>query len=262
MQQVVARLRVAQKALGARCGPAHGSARALRRREDQGELGIRRSPRAEAAAHVRHDDMQSLGIDAEHAREDRAHAVRGLAPEGQGPGFIPGVVACDGGAGLQEHRGDAVVREGQIHHMRGGRERGAGRLAVAVLPIEGDVAGDVVPHRRVRSARLLVGDHRRQRLVLDGDRLGCVLRCRLGLGDDDGHRLARVPRLGRCEGRLAWIGHRRAVAVQPRERCGSSQGRHRTQLPLHVLSGEHGEYAVHRTGLRDIDIEDPRMRIR
>ena len=137
MQQVIARLRIAEKALGAGRGPAYCPSRASGCLEKQGELGVGRPPCPEAAAHVRHDDPQPLGLDAEHGGKNPPHAVRGLAPEGQGPGVVPGVVARNRGPGLQEHRGDAVVRDGDFHYVRGRRERGVGRLAVALFPVEG-----------------------------------------------------------------------------------------------------------------------------
>ena len=262
MQQVVARLRIGEKALGAGRGPAHGPAGVLRGREEQGELGVRCSPRPESAAGVRHDDAEPRGLDVEHGGEESAHAVRGLAPEGQGPGTAPGVVARKCRSGLQEHRGDAVVRKRRLHHVRGRRERGVGRLPVALFAVEGDVAGVVLPHRHGRPARLLVRRHRRQGLVLDGDGFGRIERLRFGVGHDHRHRLARVSCLRRRERRLAGVGHRSAVAVQPREWRGAGQGRDGADPPLDVLSGQDAQHAVRRPRRRGVDIEDPRMRMR
>ena len=261
MQPVVARLGIGEKALGAGRGPADGPAGEPRRREEQGELGVRRPPGAEAPAHVRHQDVQSLGLDAEHACEDPAHAVRSLASKGEDPSLLRGVVARDGGSGLEKDRGDAVVHEGHFDHVRGGRERGFGGLAIALLPVERDVAGVVVPYRGFGGACLLVGRHRRQRFVLHDDRFDRIERLRLGFGDDHRDRFARVSRLRCRDRRLARIGHRRAVAIQPRERRDACQGRNRTDPSPDLPAGEHGEHAVHRLRRRCIDLENPSMRM-
>ena len=262
VQQVVARLRVGEEALGAGCGPVHGSAGALRRREEHGELGVRCPACAEAAARVRHHDAQPRRLDAEHGGEVVAHAVRGLAPEGQGPGTALGVVARDGGSGLKEHRGDAVVCERHLHDVGGGRERGVGRLAVSLLAVEGDVAGIVLPHRHGRRARLLVRRHRRQGLVLDGDRVGRIERLCFALGDDHRHRFACVPCLRGRERRLAGVGHRRAVPIQPRERRDAGKRRDGADLSPDVPTGEDAQHSVHRSCRRGVHVQDPSMRMR
>ena len=231
---------------------------AARSRANSG-YGVPRAPKPPPMSG--NQDVQSPGLDAEHACEDPAHAVRGLASEGEGPGAVRGVVAGDGGSGLEKYRGDAVVREGHFDHVRGGRERGFGGLAIALFPVERDVAGVVLPYRGFGGARLLVGRYRRQRFVLHDDRFGRIERLRFGFGDDHRDRFARVSGLRCRDRRLAGIGHRRAVAIQPRERRDACQGRNRTDPSPDLPACDHGDHAVHRPRRRCIDFENPSVRM-
>ena len=116
---------------------------------------------------------------------------------------------------------DAVVAHRQFRDVRGAREGGGDLLAVAVMEIQADIAGRVrVQQRRIRRRGGACRRDRRQRIDIDEDRLGGVLRQLDGLGHHHGDRLADITHpIGRERPlRRTWRG--RAVAMLSR------RGRH------------------------------------
>ena len=89
-----------------------------------------------------------------------------------------------------------MIDELDFHDLGGTREGARGRLRIAMLDAEGDVLLAPAPHQRraVDDRALGVGD-RRQRLPVDLDRFGCVLRGVERIGNDEGHRIADEARL-------------------------------------------------------------------
>ncbi len=91
---------------------------------------------------------------------------------------------------------------------------------VAVMEIQEDVAGRLVVQLRRAGLRPVRGRrHRRQRVDVEDDRLGRVLRLRHGLGDRERHRLAGIAHARLGERRPPGMMPRRAVAVLRRERA-------------------------------------------
>ena len=102
-----------------------------------------------------------------------------------------GVVFGDDAARLHVVGDDAVVDDRDARHPRGRRKRRLGVVALAAGDLEGDVGAEFRPdQRRAGFQRLLHVDHRRQRLVVDLDRLGRGLRRFEIVGDDEGDRIA------------------------------------------------------------------------
>ena len=75
--------------------------------------------------------------------------------------------------------------------LRGLAKASLGRARVAELGLEGEIAGPVGPDlRRAGLERGHGADHVRQRLPVDRDRLGGILRRRERVGDDEGDGIA------------------------------------------------------------------------
>ena len=139
------------------------------------------------------------------------------------------------------------------------REGGIGHGAVAVLRLRHDIAGGGRPD--LRRARRRGGGgrgHRGQFLVVDDHRLGAVAGRVHGLADHGDHRLAGEIRLAHRQHRPWRRGERRAVRslegqrdAEPAEACGFEVG-----------AGDHRQHAGDGLGLRRVDRDDPRMRMR
>ena len=109
--------------------------------------------------------------------------------------------------------------------------------------------------RRAAAARRLRArarvDERRQRLVLDLDELGGVARELARLGDDDRDRLADVPHLADGERVVLHVCARRRRDLE--ERVGERR---------HLLADQRPVDTADRLGLRDVDRDDVRVRVR
>ena len=144
---------------------------------------------------------------------------------------------------------------------RGLGEGGVGRLGVAgvVVPVEDDVAGDMVEQlRRAGADRVLGVGHRRQRVVFDFDRLGGVARRGQSLGDHQRHRLADMAHLAERQHRPRRVVPRLAVAAHERHRA-----RHVAEtVGAHLFSGSDKQHARHAPRRARIDALDMRMRHR
>ena len=256
---VVAAVRVAKESLGAVAVPFHRPADLLCRPEADRLLGVDEDLRAEAAADVRRDDAQLvLGRDADEGREHEPRHMRVLARGVEGVALVARIVLADRGAGLDRVRNQPVVGDVELGHVLGSGKGLVDGGLVAEMPAEDGVVGrDLVDLRR---ARLRLGgvDDRRQRLVIDGDGLGRVLRLRQRLGDDDGDVIADVAHLAKRQRRVRAGLHRRAVlgmdhpaADQPADLVGRQ-----------ILARQHREHAGLRLRGGGIDRADGGVRVR
>ena len=171
------------------------------------------------------------------------------------------VVIADGVARLHRIDHDPVVEEIEADDARGLGERGVGRLGVAgvVVPVEHDVAGDMVEQlRRAGADRGFGVGHRRQRVVFDLDRFRGIARRGQSLGDHQRHRLADMAHLAERQHRPRCIVPRLSVAAHERHRA-----RHVAEtVGAYVLSGSDEQHARHAARRRGVDALDRRMRRR
>ena len=190
---LVAALRVAEQRLRARRHPFdRPAADPARRPHHQRIFRIAAVLHAEAAADVGRDHAQ-LGLgDFQHlAGDGRARAVRVLRGRVERVAVAVGMILADRGARLDRVGGDAGVVELERDHVLGVGKRGVGRVLVAHHQRERDVVRRLVPHRRrARLHRILDGDDRRQRLVVDLDQFGGIARLRQRFGDHEGDAVA------------------------------------------------------------------------
>ena len=101
------------------------------------------------------------------------------------------------------------------------------------------------------------GDDRRQRVVVDEDRVARLFGDRRGLGDDRGDRFADEARAFDGERVSRRRRGRRAVrALERRTREGRDAGGDE------VLADEHGDDARHAPGRFGVDRDDARVRVR
>ena len=152
-----------------------------------------------------------------------------------------------------------LLRNSQPRHMRRAVECRGDRLAVAEMEIEPDIAGYlVIKLRRVRCIRQCRLADRRQRLDIDHDRFGRVLRRCDGLGDDCGNRLADMPHLVGGKRMVHRAQHRRAVAIlhnlARRQRADPARRQ--------IGRGINRQHARHRPRRCGVDAADKAMRIR
>ena len=168
------------------------------------------------------------------------------------------MVVADSGARLDRIRGDAGVAHFQRDGVFGAGERGVGRVLAAHHQRERHIVGRLVPNdRRAGLDRILDIDHRRQRLVVDLDQFGGVLRLGQSLGDDEGDALAHGAHL--VGGENTALG---AKAFRPAHVFGH-RGRQPAELiGQHIGAGQNGEHAVGGLGLGGVDALDARMRVR
>ena len=157
--------------LSSRLHPAHGAPKpAGQRRHDQ-LLRVGQHLRAEAPAHVRGDDSNEGRVHAERPGDRGPDDERSLAGGPHHQSLALG--HRQHRVGLHRHRRQPLVDEGRAdHHF------GVGQHVLVVLagfdPVA-DVGAGLWEEER---SRVVQGghrvDHRRQRLVVDLDRLGCV----------------------------------------------------------------------------------------
>ena len=156
--------------------------------------------------------------------------------------------------------------------MGGSGECAVGRGSVADVGVENHIRARMLAQpRRVRFRRLRGVDNGGQRLVVDLDQLGGILRDRQRLGDHEHDRLADIVHLADGE-RIIGGRHHRPVAVDENHigicalRLGWGRerrvGRDRlATIRLVVGAGEHREHATQRLRARRIDRLDARMRV-
>ena len=255
---VVAALRVAEEALRALAAPADGAAEGARGVRQGDVFGIGGGARAEAAADIAADDAHALARQAEGGGDALGLRMDALRAELQGEAAARRIVRGEAGARLEEGDDEALVDELERDDMRGAGEGGVGRGAIAGLVGEEPVRGQRVPDQR--GARRVgfgeVGDGE-ERLVLDRDALGGLLRRLEHRRDDERHGLADMTRLAageRIPGRIVarpagGVGNRLRRVGDGGDTCGDE-----------VVGGEDGERGIARR--RRVDRADRRVRVR
>ena len=142
--------------------------------------------------------------------------------------------------------------------MRRLRERRLGRLTVAALGGVRNVVRVLVPNARcVRLRRIGDRCHRRQRLIVHGDKFGSILGLRQCFGDHHRHRIADIARAIDHQRGTLRCEHRRAVALLARHR----RLRHRNAVVRVVGAGVNRDHARRARCIRGIDRADQRVRV-
>ena len=172
--------------------PLDAGAEELRRRAEDDILPARGPLQAEPAAHIRPDDPhQMLGLPDGRADEE-PQQVRRLAGHLIGEHPRGRVEERDTAAGLDGHRGPAMLAEGQAHHPVGRLERGI-HIPVPALAPEHDVARHLIVQQRSGIAGGRVrGDDGRERIQVQVDQAGGVLGDVPALRDDERDGIADV----------------------------------------------------------------------
>ena len=251
---VVAAHHVGDEGLAALAGPLDRPPDLSGREREQRVFRIREGLGAEAAADVRGHDAEVLGLDAQHRARDRV----AQQPDALRAGLqrvLALVVLGEPGARLHRVRDQAVVDDPQLDHPGRPGERRIDRAAIAVLPVEREVARDVVVDQRPAGGTRAAGvGHRRQARVVDHDLLGRVLGLGEALCDHEGDRITDVTDPLGAEDRALLVHALGAVAVLHRDHAGQAvadAGRHE------VGAGDHREHARRRLRGRDVDGVDP-----
>ena len=202
---VVARLVVAEERLGAAGHPMDRPAELFRAEHQREVFRIGPGLEAEGAADVLGQHPQPLLRHFEDDGDIVAQDARALRADAQRILVVRRIIACGGAARL--HRGD---RDALIGHRNARDEFGGledrvdlARIGLGIGGKSGPVDGQVA--RRLRPDLRRAGDERgagvgypRQRLVVDGDEFGGVLRRGGALADDHRDRLTDMhdPRRG------------------------------------------------------------------
>ena len=159
------------------------------------------------------------------------------------------IVFADRGARLHRHAGDARHPGLEAHDVRGARERGLGRFAIADLGVEADVGARFVEQRAAR--RVAPQRPCRQPQAAPRSRPRRARRASLAAAtasrDHDRDRLADVAHLVDRERVMRRDEHRRAVRVLERNVGGMRRERPMRDR-LHavgeqVAAGQHGDHA-------------------
>jgi hypothetical protein len=164
------------------------------------------------------------------------------------------VVAGDAGARLDGRHDDAVIHHLDLDDVRGALHRPRHDLGVALAQVESEIAGRHVPDRgRAGGERRRTVDDGRQRLVLDLDQLGRLVRDLRAVGDDEGHRIADMAHTAQ--------GQRRARRHDQRlHRCHAGQ---RTKsVGREIGRGINAAHPGKRRGRQNVDPPDQRMSMR
>jgi len=128
-----------------------------------------------------------------------------------------GVVIAKIGAGLDRVGRHTVVRELELDDLRRRSHRRLRLGAISALDLKHDVRSELLVHeRRGRLNGRARRDHRWQRAVVDGHRLGGLFRGEPALGHDCGNDVADVMDLAAGEGRTGSRVHGPPVAKRHR----------------------------------------------
>ena len=235
-------------------GELHRPAQRHRRQRYEQLLGPRVVDlHAEAATHVGRDHVDLRQVEAELGGHAAPHAGRRLGRRPHRQAGRVGVPPRDGAAALHRRTGRALDVELEGQRVRGVGDRGAG-VAVLLLHPRPDVAGYVVVDEAVSRPGGGDADDGRELVVGDADPRDRVLRDVAVDRDHEGDRLAHVVHLVLRQGVLrAAVGQGR-VRDQQRQRLG-----HRVH---EVVVGPDGEHALDVEHVGDVDVGDPRMRVR
>ena len=260
VDDVVARVVVADMRFVAGGEPFHRLAGALRRPQHQDDLGIDRAAQAVGAADVAGDQPELAFRNLERALGDGVAeqpwpleaALQGVAPGA-------GVVFAGDAARLERVGGDTVDDEALLDHMRGARERFVDRGLVAGLVEIGLVVGTIGIELRRAGLEGILGIHDgRAGRIVDLDPLGGVARLIERVGDHDRDRIADMHRAADGDRGAVWQVHRAAVAllVRRHRRHGAEPVR------LVVLAGQDDMHAGHLQCRAGVDAADVGMGVR
>ena len=260
--EMVAPLVVADEALGAIRLPFHRALELARSPDRERVLGVDERLHAEAAADVGRDGAQlRLRQLQDRVGERVAHEGRALRPGVERRAIGRRIVIADGVARLHRVRHHAIVDQFDGGDPRGAGERrlGRGEIAAIVVPVEHDVARDMVEQLRRAGLHCRTRvDHGRQCIVFDLDRLGGVAGLIELLGHDQRHRLSHVAHFADRQHRPRRVVARRAVAVLQRRDAGHVA----ETFGRDILAGEEEQHARHAAGPRGVHPRNARVRRR
>jgi hypothetical protein len=238
--------------LAAFLDPLHRPAELAGERDGELLLGVDVQFRAEGAADLRGDHSDLRLGDAQRQRQQRPQDVRDLRRR-------PDRVLALGGDGHDEDaarldRGrDQAVLAVALRHSHGRFRKRLVDVAGRERPLEAAVRVELVVNER-RAVGKRFGDvgHGRQRLVLDLDELGRVLRQRAAVGDDDRDRVAGVARL---------VARQRPM-VRDLDLCRHRPGTGQSSRDVagDILARVGGDDSLGGDRLRGVDAHDPGMR--
>ena len=259
-REMVARLRVAEKALAAPAQPAHRPPQPARGPGHEDLLMIGKILHAEAAAEIVGEDAEAVLLDPEDAGDDGARAVHVLAVNVEGVALAFRIVDAERAARLDGAHDEPVVDQLDLDHVGCRLEGGVRGIGIAVYPGTREVARRFRPDfRRARLAGFRGVDHGGQGGVLHVHQLRRVLRRRAGLGHDHGHRLAHVAHAIARQHRVGRIAGGAAVRPRQRHEGVGDAGQRAEAVRHHVRAGVDGEHAVRRGSRRSIDRRYVRM---
>ena len=259
IDETAARLLVGEQAFGAFRHPFHRPADDFRCPERQRVFRQAAAAGPETAAHVVADHAKpGLGQVEDLRRQDRADAMRRLDGGADRVAFLVRIVVGEAAAGLHRVSGHPVDADAVAHDVSRPGEGRSYRRFVADPVGEGLVAGIVVPdRRRAGGQRVVRGDQRRQRRIIDLNQLGGVLGRIHGLGDDEGDRLAGHARAALGQQRLRRLEPRRAVGAAARHRRP-----HRAETARgEVVSGQDRQNSGRSERRLGVDRIDVRVRV-
>ena len=240
--------------LGPALGPLDRSAQQLGCARDQVILGIGADLASEAAADVLRDDAESGLAEAERAADKEADEVRVLAREPERHRVVRLAVLGSDRPGLHRRWRQSLLVDPLLDLHLGRVEGFVTRLPGDVGEVPADVVGRARVGRRAAGERLLEVAGGREHFVIDLHQVGGVGGLVLGLGDDDGDRLA-------LETDLA-LGDR--VAVGRLLLLGDEGRGDRHEAADHILEvggDEHGDDPGCRLGGGGVEARDPGMRV-
>ena len=211
---------------------------------------IGRDLHPEGASDIRRHDAQRARILDQpgrcHVLLDGLAALRGRVERVAAGGRVE---HAGGTASFDGRGGHPVDDEVETSHVRRAGECSVRRFAVAAFPVQRDVAGG---ERRAR-----IGD-RRQRFVVDCDKLGRIARFANRLRNDHRHRLADEAHAVFGQHRAQARGHRAPIAVSLRH-----AHLHRADARgAQVRCGKYSKHASRLAGLPGVDRNYARMHVR
>ena len=250
-------MRVGHEMIGAIGDPFDRPLQDFRRFGRQGVFIVDETLRAEAAADIRRDDAQRLGLAFEDRRQHALHVVDALAGDGDRPPARRLVMLRDAAARLHIVGDDAVVLDLALHDARRGRENRIHLRLVADRRVEDDIAGRVSPHERraVFQRRADVRDRGFRRPV-DDDRFRRVPRLSRRVRDDERHRLPDISRGSARENRPGRLRPLAAVAI-----VDGREARHVAEMS-HIVAGQDEPHARHGASGAKIGDREIRMGVR
>ena len=247
---------VGQEGAGARVVPFHGTTQRARAMEGAEIFGEHGALEAEGAAHVDGDEADLLQRDLHHFSHIGLRAIHALRGRVEGEALVRRVIFGEAGARLHGVDDDAAVEQAQLRHMGRGFEGRLHGVAVAEVIVERHIAGDIIENLRgARLHRIAHFHDGGQRINLDHDGLGGVLRLAGGLRDHAGDGIAHIGHLAARQRIALGLDKGRAIAVGQ----GHAMGIDAVTGGLEIRRRVDGEHAGHGAGRAHIDVADHAM---